>query len=69
MRGSDTIAGPRTVSPDVVLYRGIGMCLGNLSKRVISGKIRRVEEDFEVHHVVDDDLNTAGLSILSWSVS
>jgi hypothetical protein len=52
-----TIARPRTVTSNVILYRGIGVCLGNLSKCRISCEVCRVEEDLEVHHVVNDDLN------------
>lgn len=50
-----------TIGTDMVLPRGFGVVDGNVSKSLVVGEVRRKEENFEVHHVVNDDLKHVGI--------
>jgi hypothetical protein len=52
----DYVQSRLTIRPDVVLHRGICMGSCDVSERRIASEISGLEQDFEVHHVVDDDL-------------
>lgn len=40
----------------MVLHRRIGVCNGDTFESLVSGQSSRVEEDLEIHHIVNDYL-------------
>jgi len=47
-----------TIIPYVVLHCCVCMRDGNLAKAIVTREVSRVEEEFKIHHVVHDNLNT-----------
>ena len=42
--------------PDVILHGGIRMRSSDCAKCIVPSQVSRLEQHFEIHHVVDDDL-------------
>lgn len=51
----DYMPGPAVWS-NMVLHRGVRVAHTDTSKGVVSSEIGRMEKDFKIHHVVNNDL-------------